>query len=105
MGGADKVELGRKLVSVAILGVEPVAGEDGQLTVLGELRQTLLQSAEVGVRGRAGCNSEVPSVSRIGLEAMDGVDVVERSQVVEPKDMAVQELSALDKVTDDTSVV
>ena len=102
---ADEVELGRQLVSRAVLRVEPVAGEDGQLAVVGEIRQTLLERDEVAVHGGACSLSKVVSVRRIGLEGVQRVHVVEGSQVVEPQDMAVQELRAFQQVADDARVV
>ena len=38
----DEVKFRRKLVARAVLGIEPVAREDGQLTVVGELGEALL---------------------------------------------------------------
>ena len=105
MSRADEVELGRQLVAGAVLGVEPVAREDGQLAVVGEVRQALLQGNEVAVRGRAGSLREIVGVGRVGLEGVERVHVVQRRQVVEPQDVAVQELRALEQVADDARVV
>ena len=105
VGRADEVELGRQLEAGAVLGVEPVAAEDGQLAVLGELGQMLLQGHEVAVHGSAGSTSQVHGVGRVGLQRVQRVDVVKAGQVVEPQDVAVQELGALEDVADDAGVV
>ena len=68
-------------------------------------RQTLLERDEVAVHGGACSLSKVVSVRRIGLEGVQRVHVVEGSQVVEPQDMAVQELRAFQQVADDARVV
>ena len=89
----------------AVVGVEPVARENGQLAVGGEGGQALLEGHEVGVHGRAGGLGQIVGVGRVGGERVQGVDVVQRSEVVEPQDVAVQELRALDEVADDARVV
>ena len=94
---ADEVELGRKLVGGAVVAVEPVAGEDGRASVGGESRELLLQGDEVAVHRRTGSLREIDRVSGVRVKRVERVDVVERGKVVEPQDVAVEELGALDR--------
>ena len=68
VGRADKIELGRQLEAGAVLGIEPVTAEDGQLAVLSELGQMLLQGDEIAVHGSASRTSQVHGVGRVGLQ-------------------------------------
>ena len=101
MSGEDKVGLGSHVV---LAGVEPVAAEDGELAVVGELLQAILQANEVGRRG-AQLSRQVVGVSRIGAKGVQRVHVVKAGQVVQPQNVAVQELRALNEVANDASVV
>ena len=105
MGRADEVKLRRQLVSFAAIGVEPVAREDGQLSVSRECLQALLDGAQIAVRGRPSCQGKRFGVGHVGLQGVERVDVVESSQVVEPQNVAVQELRTLDEVADDSCTV
>ena len=103
--GKDEVEFRGKLVARAVLGIEPVAREDGQLTVVGELGETLLQGVHIA-RGSASLGSrQVVRVADVRLQGVQRVHVVKAGQVVEPQDVAVQELGALDQVADDARVI
>ena len=105
VGRADQVELGRHLVGGAVVGIEPVAREDGQLAIGGEFLQALLHLGEVAVHGRASLLGQRVGIGDVCRQSIQRVDVVERRQVVEPQDVAVQELRALDEVADDACVV
>ena len=107
VGGAHEV-LGRieaeRRRAVQILGVKPVAREDGQLAVVGKGLQALGQRAEIGSR-RAVLVAHVVGVGGIGGKRVQRVDVVEAREVVEPQDRGVQDLGALGEVTHQAGAV
>ena len=105
MGGEDQVRLRVVDVGLAAVGIEPVAREDGQLAVVGKGRQLLVELVEVGVQRQAVLQGHSVGVVDVGLKRIQRVHVIESRQVVQPQDMAVQELSALQQVTHDTGVV
>ena len=101
MSGQDEVRFGGEIV---LARVEPVAAEDGKLAVFGELLQTILQADEI--RGR-GSELRCKVISRNGVcgKRIERIDVVKACQIVEPQNVAMQELGTLDEVADDTGVV
>lgn len=106
MSGADEVCFRIELVSLRSLAIqEPTTAEDGELTVVRELGERAHQGLEVGAARSACSLHEVVSLAHVCIERIERVDIVECSERVEPQDMAVQELTALNQVTDDTSLV
>ena len=95
--GGREVEGG---VTVRVLAVEPVAAEDGELAVLGELLQAREHALEVGRGGAVGLAGLV-GIGRRRVQSVQRVDVVKTGQVVEPQDRGVQNLTALGEVTDE----
>lgn len=103
---ADEVCFRIELVSLRSLTIEePTTAEDGELTVVRELGERAHQGLEVGAARSACSLHEVVSLAHVCVERIEWVDIVECSERVEPQDMAVQELTALYQVTDDTSLV
>ena len=105
VGGEDEVQLGGELVGLAVVGVEPVAREDGQLAVGREGAQLIVELVQVGVQRQAVLQGHRVGVVDVGLQRVQRVHVVESRQVVQPQDVAVKELRALQQVADDAGVV
>ena len=98
MGRGDEVDLGRKLVGFGGETFhEPAAGQPGILAVGRELGETVLESREVGL-GEAQRLAQLVGLVDVCLERMQRVDVVECAQLIEPQDVAMHELRALDEV-------